>query len=749
VLTMAFIANYSAILKSLRVQLESDKLKTFRPPSPVKLLSSFLSGGGSSNSTPTTVKGSRTPLMGNVPSMLPPALSRSSSQKTDGDSGDRPTRPAVEETRPSNPLVRLEQTFSSYIASLQSRKGNVLGKVLRNRSSADELSVNALYNKLIENPLDTRSASEVSVDVLFAAFEKFLRIAWKDQMGPVATLQTLRALQEKSLKLFPGDFADYIKLLFGDMAPQNRRAFVAIVRLLADLLEGCGNDGDRGALTAVFTELLVPEGDAHDHINLLDRLVEDSERLFDDLGPVVSNGLVTPMHGSISSTTRSTISAYTGSVTSNASSFRKKFGFDALLRQNSKNDSDGKSSMWRTLSKSHRNPATGEPTSSSFSKASLAYSRSTDIDIRLGIPNKRPTSHDRPTLMGTFDNRPSSSHNMQSGLSTVGIAPSSDEAGTMKSLKKKRRSSLSDLKTLMASATLDSAPPMPRQQLPLLHKPDLSPRTPSPTKSTTHQPMTHDKLSQKGNGPSLTRSIGSLTERSQNITSADAAKVTLASGKSWNKTTLMSNIPTLNGIVRDRTPSVSPPLRPTNSPQKVSTQKLRLQNAQKLRERLQHEAKEIDAAEESLQSELSKIGAEMARLNAGRTAHANPEDLQKLSDSVKSLESRIPTVVRDLTSRNNVIKRELETTLQASEYKVKGLDQLYKEVCAENELLYEKFNGELGKIVKALKGKGKEDKEDLVVKTKEAMEEAARIKKENARLRREMLTLRTLLKGNV
>lgn len=71
---------------------------------------------------------------------------------------------------------------------------------------------------------------------------------------------------------------------------------------------------------------------------------------------------------------------------------------------------------------------------------------------------------------------------------------------------------------------------------------------------------------------------------------------------------------------------------------------------------------------------------------------------------------------------------------------------MYKESSAENELLYEKFNGELGKIVKALRGKG--EKEELVAKLKEAGEETARTKKENARLKREVVTLRALLKGN-
>lgn len=47
------------------------------------------------------------------------------------------------------------------------------------------------------------------------------------------------------------------------------------------LLDASGNDGDRGALTAAFAEILVREGDPHEYITLLDRLVDDSERLFE------------------------------------------------------------------------------------------------------------------------------------------------------------------------------------------------------------------------------------------------------------------------------------------------------------------------------------------------------------------------------------------------------------------------------------------------------------------------------------
>lgn len=47
------------------------------------------------------------------------------------------------------------------------------------------------------------------------------------------------------------------------------------------LLDASGNDGDRGALIASFAEALVPDGNPHDYITLIDRLVDDYDCLFD------------------------------------------------------------------------------------------------------------------------------------------------------------------------------------------------------------------------------------------------------------------------------------------------------------------------------------------------------------------------------------------------------------------------------------------------------------------------------------
>lgn len=483
-LTASFVSFYMKVLKSLNLRLEGEKPKSWgsvRPTSPVKMISNFLSantsfGTNSSNNT----KLQKASSFNNVPSMPPPP---SSSISRPGSSPElRPfgSNSSMQTERPVNQLVRLEETCTGYIAAIQARKGNVVGKVLRNRIAADELSVNDLYNSFIENPYNSHhKADEASVDVLFMAFEKFLNLAWREQMGSVLSLEMLKGLLDMAEKLFPGDFEDYVRTAFGEMAPQNRRAFIALVKLLADLLDGCGNDGDRGALTITFAELLVPlEANPHDFVNLLDRMVEDCDKLFDDTHSVVGgSGTVTPSGiGSFSSRGGTSRSANTGSLTSNASSLRRKLGFDTLLRQNSKPNADPeqKTSMWgRSRSKS-RPQTPGDSAPNSLSKdssghGSLHRSKSTERgnsrydggggSMWGAMSPRRPQSRERPTVIGAFDTneRPPSSGSGHL-LSTIGASPPPDSdvvGGTAKPKKKKRRSSLSDLKDLMSTFTLE------------------------------------------------------------------------------------------------------------------------------------------------------------------------------------------------------------------------------------------------------------------------------------------------------
>lgn len=186
--------------------------------------------------------------------------------------------------------------------------------------------------------------------------------------------------------------------------------------------------------------------------------------------------------------------------------------------------------------------------------------------------------------------------------------------------------------------------------------------------------------------------------------------------------------------------------RSTPTVGRSSTQRLKLQSPQKLRERLETEKKAIEDVDSGLKTELSRISADMARVNNTMPRSAT-SDIRKLSASMKALDERIPQVLQELEERQRAIREDMEASLKASEAKVKAIDQLYKEATAENELLYEKFNSELGKIVKAIRGKGREDREELVAKLKDSSDETAYVKKENARLRREIVSLRSLLKG--
>jgi hypothetical protein len=419
-LVPALVSYHTKVLGAIHVSARVEKTsRSFLSSSPVKMLSSLLGGTSASSSTTsldtTGINGSRH------------KRTRSNSTRevtiVSGSLRDRLDIPhlTVEEEIPENPLVRLEQTFTGFVANMQARKGDFIGRTLLNRSMVDELAVNDLYNRLIEFPFDLEASSELGTEVIFAAFEKFIRIAWREQMGPVMSKE------------------------FSDMAPQNRRAFTAIIKLLADLLDGCGNDGDRGALTLAFAELLVDEGNASDYVNLLDRLVEDCERIFEKAEAMDPTTLLLKSYESLVASNRS-LKSMTGSVNSNTSSLRRKFGFDTLLRQNSKTEAD-RPSVWRTLSKHSKTPSSEN---GSLSKRS----KSIDMGNNYTLPHRlrRPGSRDRPPVAGAFDDighRPTSSY----PLETIGEP---DVLGLPeRKLKKKRRSSLSDLKSLMAAASLE------------------------------------------------------------------------------------------------------------------------------------------------------------------------------------------------------------------------------------------------------------------------------------------------------
>ena len=441
------------ITSNLIMQVKSSR--GFRPPSPTKLISNLL--GGSRDNVPTLKTPNSASLLGEFPKMPPPRPQHARSNTVPS---TFPTKEKEKEESPSkapgagvtalkgpdSQLGSLEQTFAAYVLSLQSRSGNILGRMLRARDYADRAPVNELYNVLLEDPSKLQSAAEVPVDTLFVAFETFMKNAWKMSMGPVLAVSSLKLLQSQFDAMFPRDFDEQFKKFLVDISPQNRRALAAIIRLLAELLDASGNDGDRGALTMAFAEVLTEEGDPVQHVSLLDRLVDDFDNLFEEFIPGGAS-----VEGTLGYDQGKTSQANTGSMGSNSSSFRKRFGF-GLHKESQRSEGESKvASILRTLSK-RQSPTDSEPTTP---RGHLTRSKSTDVDSRLGF--LRPASRDRPYGFSSEEqiSRPGTGYGQPQSLSSV---PEISQDGVVK-IRRKRRSSLSDLRPSTALSDASQVSP--------------------------------------------------------------------------------------------------------------------------------------------------------------------------------------------------------------------------------------------------------------------------------------------------
>ena len=124
---------------------------------------------------------------------------------------------------------------------------------------------------------------------------------------------------------------------------------------------------------------------------------------------------------------------------------------------------------------------------------------------------------------------------------------------------------------------------------------------------------------------------------------------------------------------------------------------------------------------------------------------ARPNHIRALSARLTALETKLASHTIDFTTRTTALQKDLDSSLAVSEKKAKKLDELYRDANAENEALYERFNDELGKVLKAVKGG--QGVEELKERLREAQEDAGRVRRENARLKREVAGLRGQIKG--
>jgi hypothetical protein len=804
-----------AILRSIELQVsdqdaprdrtgETAQRERARSRSPRKLISNFLSSVGPSMEPPSLLKRDAPVL--SMPSQLPRVPSSTGSTTSKPPSRDsRPSSRDLpisrhlstahsQQSTISTPMQKLESTLQSYILALQNRKGNIVGRNLKMRATADELAVNELYNGLLEDPQSMSLAAQVSVDVLFAAFEKFVSIAWKQQFGAVMPEATVQDLQHKAETLFPMDFDAYMRATIDELPLQNQHAFKDIINLLVDLLDGTGNDGDRGSLTVAFTEVLVTDSNPHDYIALIDRFVVDTETYF---GESIADIQRPIEHDSISQHKRVRSTNNTPSINSNHSSLRKKFGFGSLGRQDSKSEHESKvSSVWRTLSKSGRSDASP---GSSISRGSHARHASVDSESR--ALSSRPSSQEGNKSFTFSEGH--SGHSL--GLSTIGEHPSFIPTGPPR---KKRRSSLSDLlpqedspkrdplsppadplRTVESAATparsLRMSPPpvaplvrmgsirmntpsrMPRPQLPASFRKELSPGAPKSLGASIPRPKSKDgrvdeviittrHTSTKPDTP--VKSVPSPDARSGLAERPGAGNIIKRSSPQHLQPQQQQQhhspekprpLPSTADLTPSRPRELSPSAMPP--PLASSSRKLRMQSPQKLRERLHAEQQAITAAQISLQDELQSIGDElratpsrMGSVRAGASTNNKPSTPTDLNQRLQTLESRLPHLTTSLSTRLDSIAADVTSSLAVSEAKCKSLDALYREANGENEALYGRFNEELGRILKAVRGgEGVEEMRRLL---RESQEEVEGLKREGMRLRRENAGLRAQIR---
>jgi hypothetical protein len=551
-----------------------------------------------------------------------------------------------------------------------------------------------------------------------------------------------------------------------ELTPQNYRAFNAVVSLLAELLGASGNDGDRGALTVSFAEALIAGENPPDYVMLFDRLVDDYEWLFDE---EASKQSLAPINDSL----RSKQSANANSISSGASSLRKRFGlgFGTLPRDNSKADGDSNiTNIWRSLSK--KASGDGESQPASLSRSFLSRSRSKDKMDRK--THSRPGSQDQPPSTGSSQpearSRPGSAHNTLSNLSSIGEVPKPENIVP----RKKRRSSLSDLQDLHISGanTFDYTPGRASPgKLPFPADRAAAKMPNTPTRTVGHGGLASSSDSPINRASPSMIPQRTLTERAVNRT----GDVTIHSFSAKKREGLPSTLPVPDRGLQERTsagpnkglysPSKAVPdrgrqdrtspgpnqaLRTSPGPNlalgprkgHIPGQRLKIQSPQKLKERLQQEKEAMNTAGPVLQAELSKIGDELAAANLARTGsktRAHP-DFAVIHSKLKSTQETFGTALSTYAARLTSLTHDVESTVVVNERKARELDKLYSEANMENEMLYDRFNTELAKTSNGVRaGNGVEE---LKKRLEEAQDELARVNKENQRLKREVLGLR-------
>lgn len=756
-LTVYLLQHQTSVINSIvtppqRQNRNTNRSRHKRTASPVKLLSSLFSNASlkdaDSPSKPTIANArsstavTHNEILQSTQGFFDPHVARNANQ-----SPAKTTQVVnkVNEER-ADSFESLERTLSCYLLALQARKGNAVGSVVSRRSFADQAIVNNLYNALLEDPDDHERAAQAPVDILFAAFEQFIKAPWKDRLGPVIRDDMLVDLQTRMEVLNPLDYEEYEECRLAELAPQNRRALSGIVKTLAELLDGTRNDGDRGALTAAMAEIVICDADPHVFIPLFDRFVENEEAVATQIHATAV------AHASVSSNMTQTTK--TGSVSSKASSLSRRLGFGSVRRENSKAEQTrGVGHLLRMGSKKllSQDPALERPL--------IGRTQSQDLSSQM-TSLRRPGSRDHPGLPGN-DSRPATGQSSQANSGPPSSAGTpARESGKCK---RSRRSSLSDLATLQTpsaspfwtnsaskrvegifDAPSTAASPS-RLRVPETPTKSASVRCSSPNKEnitplhrsyTTRDGYT-SKTSKAGDQHSALQSAFTQTFSPPSaIEDGDDMKPTMAQ---LVKSPLSERAASGNSMA-----PTHPAIQKSTAIE--SPKKLRVQSPTKIRERLQGNQAAIATAQSSMQAEMEKIGRELAELDL--RPKASPERQKQvivtnINTRLKALENKVAHLSKNLTEHAEILEVDLNASLQAAHRKNKTLDVELQRANAENAALYSRMNDELMGLFNQVKtGNGLDE---LRRALRASQDETLKWKTKAANLARDNADLRSLI----
>ena len=112
------------------------------------MISNFLNTGQATQLNTPSKHRHDVPAIRNIPAVLPSTPMKPGPDLADNRLNNKVTLVETAAKTHKSPLALLEDTFTAYVVALRSRSGNVVGRVLRSRATAEELIVNELYNIL-------------------------------------------------------------------------------------------------------------------------------------------------------------------------------------------------------------------------------------------------------------------------------------------------------------------------------------------------------------------------------------------------------------------------------------------------------------------------------------------------------------------------------------------------------------------------------------------------------------------------